>query len=332
MPACPACCPAFLPALRGPALHPRNRHQSHYDFPALTAACPDLAGVVRDNAYGDPSIDFADPQAVRLLNQALLQAWYGVQGWTIPPDYLCPPIPGRADYVHELADLLAQDFRERLPVGPGVTGLDVGVGANLVYPLVAVGEFGWTLAGSDTDPVALANAAAILAANPAMAARITLRAQTDPALAFAGVIEPGTYLDFTLCNPPFHATLADAAAGSQRKWQNLGRDDQAGAAPTLNFGGKAAELCCDGGEVGFISRMIRESQTYRGQCLWFTSLVSRQTNLPLLREVLAEVAVAESQELVMTQGQKQSRVLAWTWLKPKVRRDWAAARWTAKRG
>lgn len=283
--------------------------------------------MVRDNAHGDLSIDFADAQSVRLLNRALLQSWYGVQGWTIPPDYLCPPIPGRADYVHEMADLLAQDFRERLPVGPEVTGLDVGVGANLVYPLVAVGEFDWTMIGSETDPVALNNAAAILTANPAMAARIQLREQGDTSQVFAGVVRDDEYLDFTLCNPPFHATLADAAAGSQRKWQNLGREREQGSAPTLNFGGQAAELCCEGGEVGFISRMIRESLALRGRCLWFTSLVSRHTNLPLLREVLLEVGVVESQELIMTQGQKQSRVLAWTWLKPKVRRDWAAARW-----
>ncbi len=287
--------------------------------------------MVRDNAHGDQSIDFANAQSVRLLNRALLQAWYGVQAWTIPADYLCPPIPGRADYVHEIADLLAQDFRERVPFGPGVMGLDVGVGANLVYPLVAVGEFGWTMLGSDTDPVALANADAILAANPGLRERIELRSQLDATAAFAGMIGPGTWLDFTLCNPPFHASLADAAAGSQRKWQNLGREDQGGEAPNLNFGGKAAELCCPGGEVGFISRMIRESIAYRAQCLWFTSLVSRATNLPLLREVLVEAGVAESQELIMTQGQKQSRVLAWTWLKPKVRRDWAAARWTARR-
>lgn len=88
-------------------LHPRNRHRSRYDFPALIASCPALAPFVKPNAWGDVSVDFADPAAVKMLNRALLQHFYGIEHWDIPADYLCPPIPGRADYLHHLADLLA---------------------------------------------------------------------------------------------------------------------------------------------------------------------------------------------------------------------------------
>ncbi|WP_213976832.1 RlmF-related methyltransferase, partial [Serratia marcescens] len=78
-------------------LHPRNRHRSRYDFPALIASCPALAPFVKPNAWGDVSVDFADPAAVKMLNRALLQHFYGIEHWDIPADYLCPPIPGRAD-------------------------------------------------------------------------------------------------------------------------------------------------------------------------------------------------------------------------------------------
>jgi 23S rRNA (adenine1618-N6)-methyltransferase len=81
------------------SLHPRNRHQGRYDFPALIKTTPELAFVIT-NPYGKESIDFASPDAVRVFNRALLKAFYGIQHWDIPADYLCPPVPGRADYVH----------------------------------------------------------------------------------------------------------------------------------------------------------------------------------------------------------------------------------------
>ena len=79
------------------SFHPRNRHQGRYDFDQLLAAYPALQAFVRPNAYADASIDFADPLAVRALNAALLAQQYGIRDWHIPPQYLCPPIPSRAD-------------------------------------------------------------------------------------------------------------------------------------------------------------------------------------------------------------------------------------------
>ena len=64
---------------------------------------------MRPNQFGDESVDFANPAAVKALNRALLRQDYGLDYWDIPAGYLCPPIPGRADYVHYLADLLAAD-------------------------------------------------------------------------------------------------------------------------------------------------------------------------------------------------------------------------------
>ncbi|WP_315980201.1 RlmF-related methyltransferase [Aliamphritea spongicola] len=88
-------------------LHPRNKHRFGYDFDALQKVLPELAGFVTD-IRGRQSVDFSDPQAVRCLNQALLKYHYGIAFWELPEGYLCPPVPGRADYVHHLADLLAE--------------------------------------------------------------------------------------------------------------------------------------------------------------------------------------------------------------------------------
>ncbi|MCF3993736.1 23S rRNA (adenine(1618)-N(6))-methyltransferase RlmF, partial [Pseudomonas aeruginosa] len=191
-------------------LHPRNRHLGRYDFPRLIAGSPELERFVILNPYGRQSIDFADPAAVKAFNRALLQQFYDVREWDIPDGYLCPPIPGRADYLHYLADLLGASHDGLIPRGPGLRALDVGTGANCIYPLLGHHEYGWRFVGADIDPQSLASAAAILAANPRFAAAIELRRQPDRRQIFQGLIGVDERFDMTLCNPPFHASLDEA--------------------------------------------------------------------------------------------------------------------------
>jgi len=87
-------------------LHPRSQHRERYNFDELIKSSPELATFVAPNKYGDDSVDFFNPKAVLALNKALLKHHYGVEFWEIPEHYLCPPIPGRADYIHNIADLL----------------------------------------------------------------------------------------------------------------------------------------------------------------------------------------------------------------------------------
>src|SRR5690606_24120764 len=136
-----------------------------------------LSAFVIANPYGEPSIDFANPTAVQALNRALLKTHYGVEHWDIPKGYLCPPIPGRADYIHYLADLLADSNGGTIPRGPAVRVLDIGIGANAIYPLIGHAEYGWRFLGSDIDPVALASAKSIIESNRGLADAIELRRQ-----------------------------------------------------------------------------------------------------------------------------------------------------------
>ena len=158
--------PADRPQSR---LHPRNPHQGRYDFARLLAASPALLPFVRNLPHGQ-TIDFADPQAVKALNQAILAADYGIQGWDIPEGYLCPPIPGRADHIHHLADLLASSHRGKVPCGEQVRVLDIGVGANAIYPIIGAHAYGWSFVGADIDQDSLDSVARIQAQNPELAA------------------------------------------------------------------------------------------------------------------------------------------------------------------
>lgn len=317
--------PQDPPLTQKPTLHPRNRHTGRYDFPSLIEAHPDLARFTLVNPYGNPSIDFANPEAVRVFNRALLKAQYGIQHWDIPADYLCPPIPGRADYVHVLADLLAEDNGGDIPRGAQVRALDVGVGANCIYPLLGNADYRWRFIGSDIDPVALAAAATIVQAN-GLGKFIELRQQAERRHILQGLLKPEERLDLTLCNPPFHASREEATRGSQRKWKNLGKQDPKRTLPVLNFGGQNNELWCEGGEIRFVTQLIGESVSVGQQVLWFSSLVSKASNLPGIEAALNKAGAVARRVIEMGQGQKQSRVVAWSFYDEAGRRAWQARR------
>ena len=293
-------------------LHPRNRHREGYDFVRLGADTPELEAFTIRNPIGQTTIDFQDPLAVRMLNRALLKTHYSIDYWDIPTNYLCPPIPGRVDYIHYLADLLAVSNNHEIPRGRQIKALDIGTGASLVYPLTGQSEYGWDFTGVDIDAGALKSARQICEFNKL---NITLRQQNKPENVFKGVIEPKDAFHIALCNPPFHASIEDARKGTQRKWRNLGK----GHSKKLNFGGQNAELWCPGGELKFITRMVEQSTEFANQCLWFSSLVSKKENLKPLYKVLRKANVSDFKAVEMAQGQKISRFIAWTYIKESQR-------------
>lgn len=296
------------------ALHPRNRHQGRYDFAQLTKVSPELSAFLITTPRDDTSIDFKNPAAVRALNRALLKLDYGISHWDIPDGYLCPPIPGRADYLHSIADLIAGSHNGTIPRGPSIRVLDIGVGANCIYPLIGHAEYGWHFVGTDIDPDALNAAKALVSANN-LARAIELRQQTERGSIFKGVLRETDRFDLTLCNPPFHASAEDAARGSERKWNNLdGGKQRTGASPSLNFGGQANELWCTGGEASFLRRMIRESADYANQVQWFSSLVAKSEHLPAIHKQLLKAGAKDVRVIAMAQGSKQSRFVAWTFI------------------
>lgn len=283
-------------------MHPRNRHKKRYDFKILLDVLPGLAAFVVPHPVEGETIDFSNPTAVRALNHALLRQFYGIQNWDIPATYLCPPIPGRADYIHYMADIITQR-------GPSVRVLDVGVGANCIYPLIGHREYGWSFVGSDIDLKALMAADKIVTGND-LSDIIELRSQRMPDNIFKGVIQPGENFDLTICNPPFFESLEEAEAESRRKWQHLGLELKA---QHRNFGGQGSELWCRGGELGFLKIMIEESVFYADQVRWFSSVVSKERHLKSVESRLAKAGATQVKIVEMEQGQKKSRAVAWTY-------------------
>ncbi len=301
-------------------LHPRNPHRFRYNFEKLIASLPDLKQYVFINDHGIETIDFANPDAVKSLNKAILIADYDIQNWDIPKNYLCPPIPGRADYIHYIADLLAESNNGAIPQGENIAGLDIGIGANCIYPIIGNEVYQWSFVGTDIDENAIQNCKKIISNNPKLVDAISLQLQVEPRYIFKNIILPEDKFAFTMCNPPFHASMEEATKASLRKITNLNLK-QANK-PILNFGGQNSELWYEGGEISFITQMIYESVKYPLQCFWFTTLVSKKDYLRSLYKTLNKVGAVEIKTIEMAQGQKTSRFIAWTFLSEKQQKDW----------
>ena len=306
--------------------HPRNAHKFGYDFKALMSGTPSLAYFVRLNEHDQPGINFLVPAAVKMLNKALLKHFYDVSHWDIPEGYLCPPIPGRAEYIHHAADLLAAANKGQVP-GRGVKVLDIGTGANCVYPIIGHVEYGWNFVGTDIDPVAIDNAKKIVAENVVLKDGIACRLQDSSINTFKGIMNSDELFDLSICNPPFHASLKEALGLTEKKLKNLGANTK--GKPVQNFGGQHAEVWCKGGEKEFIERMIAQSKMVAENFLWFTTLVSKKENLSGIHKELDKAGATEVQIIDMKYGHKISRIVAWTFKNEAQQQEWAAKRWQA---
>ena len=323
-------------------MHPKNLHKNGYPMDTLCQTYPALKPYLVRAKSGNTSIDFTNSQAVKVLNAALLRHYYRLEYWDIPDGYLCPPVPGRADYIHGIADLLkTTESSAQNRQGQNVRGLDIGVGANAIYPIIGVTSYDWSFVGSDVDEAAVKNASVIASKNRVLADKFQVRKQTNSAHIFNGVIEENERFTFTMCNPPFHKSAQEALSGTRRKTSNLIRNKQKRSGgkftdnqvqglgdrksklqgksasyqrqgANLNFAGQANELWCEGGELAFIQRMIKESVQAKNNVEWFTCLVSKSAHLKPIKTSINYYGATQCKVVDMGQGSKLSRFIAWS--------------------
>ena len=281
-------------------MHPNNTYQGSYDFKALVTLFPELQEHIVINPRGQHTITFSNPASVKLLNKALLKSYYGISYWDVPDGYLVPPIPSRSDYIHHVAELI--------PKKDNITMLDIGTGANLIYPIVAISAYGWTVVGSDIDQTALSNAQDIIDQNESLQGNCTLSYQPNREHILTGIIQSDDYFDLVVCNPPFHASAAHASKAAARKRKNLKYKK---GNKKLNFGGTSNELWSPGGEASFIKTMIHQTKDHSGKCGWCTSLVSSHRLLESLEQLLLKLHAVEIRIIDMQHGNKTTQILCW---------------------
>ena len=277
-------------------LHPKNKFAKGYDFDALIKVNPALKEYVLKNTFDAITIDFSDPKAVKELNKALLFSYDLITVWDFPDDNLCPPIPGRLDYIHHLSDLLSSEENIKI--------LDIGTGATCIYPLLGIAEYNWNFVATDIDLDSLDSAQDILDDN-SLESKVELRQQFDETHILKGILENDDSFSATMCNPPFYKSAEEAQGANRRKTRNLGNN------AIRNFSGNNNELWYVGGEKAFLHTYLYESSLYKTKSKWFTSLVSKKENVESLETSSKKLGVTEFKVIPLSQGNKVSRIVCW---------------------
>ncbi|WP_299161820.1 23S rRNA (adenine(1618)-N(6))-methyltransferase RlmF [uncultured Tenacibaculum sp.] len=278
-------------------LHEKNIHNNGYDFKILKEKYPKITEFVIEK-FDKETIDFSDPIAVKEFNKALLSVYYNINFWEFSDENLCPPIPGRVDYIHHLADLIGE-------VKEDITVLDIGTGASCIYPLLGSAVYNWNFVATDIDLDSLDSAQDIIDDNN-LDAKIKLRQQFKEEHVLKGIIEEGDSFFATMCNPPFYKSAEEARGANRRKSKNLGNN------AVRNFAGNNNELWYIGGEKAFLHTYLYESSQYPTISKWFTSLVSKKENVESLKKSGEKLGVKEFKVIPMKQGNKVTRIVCWS--------------------
>lgn len=283
-------------------LHKKNKHKSRYDLDVLSKSNPNLLPFLFINEYDTKTIDFSNPKAVKALNTALLFKHYNINFWEFPDTNLCPPIPGRADYIHHISDLIGKEN-----INGNISILDIGTGATCIYPILGYAEYNWSFVGTDIDQASLKTAQSIINKNK-LENFISLRFQGDASQILNGVITKNDSFLVAMCNPPFYKSEQEALEATTRKLKGLNKENTT----VRNFSGTHNELWYTGGEKAFLHNYLYESSLFKNQCQWFTSLVSKKDLVKGMQSSLKKLGAKQVKVINMGQGNKLSRIVAWT--------------------
>lgn len=295
-------------------MHKNNIHKSGYDFSKLCNVYPQLKPLVFINTYKTQTIDFANPEAIKQLNTALLFTHYNIKYWEFTDDNLCPPIPGRVEYIHHINQLLKASGLET-----NITVLDIGAGATCIYPLLGHQVYGWNFIATDIDETSIQQAQKNINEN-GLTNKIHLRFQNDKTQILKGILKPSDKFSVSMCNPPFYKSEAEMIQATTQKLKGLGKQGEL----VKNFSGKHYELCYTGGEKAFVHNYLYESSLFKTKCFWYSTLVSKKENVKSMHTSLNKLGATEIKTILMQLGNKTSRIVAWTFLTNEQKKQWSA--------
>ena len=290
-----------------------KEHIINYNFEVLIDNYPKLQPFVFKNKYGNLTINFSEAKAVRALNAAILKTNYGINYWQFDDNNLTPPIPSRAAYIHLLKDLL---------LGSNLDGnikvLDIGTGANCIYPLLGQSIYNWQFVGTDVNKSSIKQAEKIIAKNQ-LEDEVSIRFQSNPNQIFQGILAKTDTFTLTMCNPPFYKDETEANSATLKKLKGLNQDTNS---INRNFSGISNELWYKGGEKAFLHNYLYESSLFKNKCFWYTTLVANKDNIKSMYASLDKLGAKIIKTLPINIGQKKSRVVAWTFLNEDQQKQW----------
>ncbi|KAK8810715.1 hypothetical protein WA158_007290 [Blastocystis sp. Blastoise] len=261
------------------------------DFKLLAKEFPSFAHYIQNNDDGTSYIDWKDPYASLELTKVLLKKDFDLD-WEIPIDRLCPGITGRINYLNWIHDLL--NYSKKMD--NEIKGIDIGIGASCIYPLLGNKIYTWNFLGSDIDDISIQYAKENVKRNH-LENFIQIVKQENSDCIFKNILENNKeiHYDFSMCNPPFFI-----------------HQDEACTNPSTCCMGTSNELITKGGEEQFIVRYIDESILYKDQIDWFTCLIGKKKTLKTILKYLQTKEIKNICSTTFYQGKTSRWGIAWS--------------------
>ncbi|EEB06897.2 DUF890 family protein [Schizosaccharomyces japonicus yFS275] len=273
------------------------------NFKALADENDELRPFVKDG-----KIDFWDMNALQALTRAILSSHFHLD-LHLGSDCLCPMVVNRHMYITFINELLCSTC-EHAP--ETVFGLDIGTGATCIYPLLGCATYtNWIFYATDIDETSLVRAAFNIRRN-GFEDRIWLlerRSPEDALLPFKTIEANGCNLSFTMCNPPFYATIEEAKNTTQKL-----------TSPYAVCTGAPNEMVTKGGETEFVLRILRESlqqderrrQEHKSHLTWYTCMLGK---LSTVERIVVELRASSVNNYALHElipGQTKRWIIAWS--------------------
>lgn len=275
-------------------MNPKNKYfKNPPDFKILSEKHPEFRKYIKKVNENYYTIDWKDSNALKELCRVLLLNDYNIQYWEIPDGYLIPSITGRCNYIHWIHDLLEEDCIQNSEL---ITGIDIGCGANCIYPLLGNKIYKWKYVCSEVNSMSIEIANRIINKNN-LTEEINIIHQTNSKYIYKNILSSTSHIYFSMCNPPYFSF-------EEKKHDN----------PNTSCEYTSQEVYCEGGEYKFIKKMIKESKIFQNNVIWFTTLVGKKSNLNLLLEYLAKIKeIKRIKDITFYQGKLARWGLAWSY-------------------
>ncbi|PPQ78488.1 hypothetical protein CVT25_011829 [Psilocybe cyanescens] len=286
-------------------MHERNPYRIPPDFAVLCDSYEKLKPyIISDPASSRTTIDFKDEEAQRRLTEAIMHRDFGVT-LHIPLTRLCPPVPNRQIRRLNYA-LWMQDI---------VRAHEVALGSQLrtrhlnVHPpkrdrIDRDLSFSFVQAGTDLelDDESYASAQHNVSQNN-MQSRIHIeKASPDGLILFPLECNHDSFT-FTMCNPPFYGSADEVAQSAQEKE----------LPPNAVCSGAEVEMIYpDGGEEGFVGKMVEESERFQTRCKWYTSMLGKMSSVVTIVGILRQRSISNYAITEFVQGQTRRWAIAWS--------------------
>jgi 23S rRNA (adenine1618-N6)-methyltransferase len=251
-------------------INPKNKYFNNPpNFEELANKYSEFKKYVYKNKFGSFSINWKNKEAVKELCKCLLKNDFRLNYWDIPDGFLIPSITSKCNYINWIDDLLDEiNIVNKKHINKG---LDIGTGANCIYPLLGHQIYGWNFKCSELNQEAIEVAEKIIQNNK-LNKNIEIIKQVNEDNIFINIINPDDLFIFTMCNPPYFSK-------EETKHNN----------PNTVCEYNDKEVYCKGGEFQFISTMIEESKIYKNKIIWFTTLVGKKINFDKILKVLENI-------------------------------------------